>query len=35
VDVGAAHALEMAGADSGHDIDLTESRERLRPNLED
>lgn len=32
---GAAHALEMAGKDSVHDIDLTELRERLRTNLED
>jgi hypothetical protein len=32
---GAAHALELAGKGSVHDIDLTELRERLRPNLED
>jgi hypothetical protein len=32
---GAAHALELAGKGSVHDINLTELRERLRPNLED
>jgi hypothetical protein len=32
---GAAHALDMAGKDSVHDIDLTELGERLRPNLDD
>jgi hypothetical protein len=32
---GAAHALDLAGKDSVHDINLTELRERLRPNLED
>jgi FAD dependent oxidoreductase len=32
---GAAHALDLAGKGSVHDIDLTELRERLRPNLED
>lgn len=30
---GAAHALDLAGEDSVHDIDLAELRERLRPNL--
>jgi hypothetical protein len=32
---GAAHALELAGKDSVHDIDLSRLRERLRRNLED
>jgi glycine/D-amino acid oxidase-like deaminating enzyme len=32
---GAAHALEIAGKGSVHDIDLTELGQRLRPNLED
>jgi hypothetical protein len=32
---GAAHALDIAGKDSVHDVDVAELRERLRPNLED
>ncbi|HEU5160390.1 MAG TPA: FAD-dependent oxidoreductase [Streptosporangiaceae bacterium] len=32
---GAAHALDLAGTGSVHDIDLAKLRERLRPNLED
>jgi hypothetical protein len=32
---GAAHALEIAGKDSVHDVDLTELRGRLRHNLDD
>lgn len=31
----ASRLVEMAGAGSVHDIDLTELRDRLRPNLED
>jgi FAD dependent oxidoreductase len=32
---GAAHPLGMTGAGGVHDIDLTELRDRLRPNLEE
>ena len=32
---GAAHALDLAGDGSVHDIDLGELRARLRPNIED